>query len=119
MPISPTTAYFDVHLEWANGHSCDLSGIADVMSEQVLTYSIPSILDKICTLNIDLGANKLVLGDNNGACRLISCGSRGLLDGVGFEYDTVEKITPATIKETPNFIRAMSEYKIDDTAASE
>ena len=119
MPISPTTAYFDVHLEWANGHSCDLSGIADVMSEQVLSYSTPSIMEKTCTFNIDLGANEFVFGDSNGACRIISCGSRGMLDGVEFEYETVEKITPAIIKETPSFIRAMSEYKTEDTAISD
>ena len=119
MSTSPATAYFDVHLEWANGHSCDLSGIADVLSQQVLSYSTPSILEKTCTFNIDLGSNKLVFGDSNGACRLISCGSRGMLDGVEFEYETVEKITPAIIKETPSFIRAMSEYRTEDTAVSE
>jgi hypothetical protein len=119
MSTSLTTAYFDVHLEWANGHSCDLSGIADVMSEQVLTYSTPSIMEKTCTFNITLDTNKFVLNDENRECRIISCGSRGMLDGVEFEYDTVEKITPATIKETPSFIRAMSEYKTEDTAVSE
>jgi len=119
MPTSPATAYFDVHLEWANGHSCDLSGIAEVASQSMLTYTTPTFDDGICNFNITLDTNKFVLNDKNRECRRISCGSRGMLDGVEFEYDTVEEITPATIKEMPSFIRAMSEYKTEDTAVSE
>lgn len=119
MPVSPVTTYFDLHLEWANGHSCALSGIADVTSPQVLTYSTPSILEKTCTFNINLGTKKFSFSDSNGACRLISCGARGLLDGVEFEYGKAEKIVSSTVEKTSNVMRVMSEYKSEDSAKSE
>lgn len=119
MPVSPVTAYFDLHLEWANGHSCALSGIADAISPQILTYSTPSILEKTCTFNINLGPKKFSFSDSNGACRLISCGARGLLDGVEFEYGMVEKIVPSKVKKTSDYIRVMNEYKNQDTAKLE
>lgn len=119
MPVSPVTAYFDLHLEWANGHSCALSGIADTTSPQIMTYSTPSILEKTCTFNINLGTQKFSFSDSNGACRLISCGARGLLDGVEFEYGVVEKIVPSKVKKTPDYIRVMNEYKDEDTEKSE
>ena len=119
MPVSPVTAYFDLHLEWANGHSCALSGIADVTSPQILIYSTPSILEKICTFNINLGTKKFSFNDSNGACRLISCGARGLLDGVEFEYGMVEKIEPSKVKKTSDYIRVMNEYKNQGTATPE
>lgn len=119
MPVSPVTAYFDLHLEWANGHSCALSGIADVTSPQILTYSTPSILEKTCTFNINLGTQKFSFSDSNGACRLISCGARGLLDGVEFEYGMVEKIEPSKVKKTSDFMQVMSEYKSEGTAKLE
>ncbi len=55
MPLSPDTAYFDLHLDWANGHSCDLFGIAEVKSKRMLIYSEPSIYGKTCifTIHID------------------------------------------------------------------
>ncbi|GAA3934360.1 hypothetical protein [Litoribacillus peritrichatus] len=111
MPISPIAAYFETHLEWANGHSCDLSGIIDVQPQQVLTYSTPSIMDKTCTFDITLGKDRFTFSDNNGACRLISCGNRGLLDGIEFEYSLREQITQDSIKQTPDYIRAISEYE--------
>ncbi len=107
MQVSSTTAYFETHLEWANGHSCDLSGIAFVTSRKILTYSEPSILGKTCTFNINFEENKFVFDDNDGACRLIACGSRGLLDGVEFQYGTRREITPELIKKTPVYIRAI------------
>ncbi|GLQ32399.1 hypothetical protein [Litoribrevibacter albus] len=110
MQISPVTAYFETHLEWANGHSCDLSGIADVQ-QQALTYSTPSIMGKTCSFNINLGKDRLTFSDDNGACRLISCGARGLLDGIEFEYNSRNEISPDAIKKTPEFIRALSEYE--------
>jgi len=119
MSVSPVTAYFDLHLEWANGHNCALSGIADVTSPQIMTYSTPSILEKTCTFNINLGTQEFSFSDSNGACRLISCGARGLLDGVEFEYEIVEKIVPSKVKKTSDFMRVMSEYKSEDTAKSE
>ena len=109
---SPHALYFDTHLDWANGHSCDLSGIAelDQKSQRTLVYSVPSNSGKTCTFTINLKTNKLVFGDSDGVCRLLSCGNRGMLDGVEFQYNTREKIKPADIKKTPGFKRATQEY---------
>ncbi|SHO57647.1 hypothetical protein [Vibrio quintilis] len=111
MRTSPDTAYFETHLEWANGHQCDLSGIAKVKSPRVLTYTTSSIMEKICTFNINLEKDKFIFHDSNGACRLISCGSRGMLDDVEFKYNTQRKISPEIVKKSADFKRAISEYK--------
>ena len=109
---SPHALYFETHLDWANGHSCDFSGIVelDLESPRTLFYSVPSHEEKTCTFTIRLEADKLIFGDTDAACRLISCGSRGMLDGVEFQYNTRENIKPATVKKSPGFKRATTEY---------
>jgi len=110
MKTSPNTAYFETHLKWANGHSCDFFGIANVASPTQLIYSTSSIMDKTCTFNINIKKDKFIFADSDGACRLISCGTRGGLDGVEFQLNTKQPINPDTIKSTPNYIDAINEF---------
>jgi len=109
---SPHSLYFKTHLDWANGHSCDFSGIADIdlESRQMLIYTESPDRVKTCTFTLRLETDKLVFADKEGACRLFSCGNRGRLDGVEFQYNTREKITPASIRKTDDFNRALNEY---------
>lgn len=109
---SPNALYFETHLDWANGHSCDLSGIAelDLESRQFLLYTAPSLSEKTCAFTIRLEKDKLVFDDQGGACMLSSCGSRGSFDGVEFKYNTRHEIEPASIKRSPGFRRATQEF---------
>ena len=78
MPRTPATAYFRLHLEFYNGHVCDLSGIADRDKDR-LTYHGPKDADgKACLLSIQRGADGIHISeDQNQACRAQSCGARG------------------------------------------
>lgn len=110
MRDSQNTAYFNTHLDWANGHSCDLAGIADIKSQSTLVYRVSSIMNKTCRFEINIQSNKIVFGDKDGACRLISCGARGMLDEVEFELKSRKQIKPAVIKKSREYIRALEEY---------
>lgn len=78
VPRTPATAYFRLHLEFYNGHVCDLSGIADRDKDR-LTYHGPKDADgKACLLSIQRGADGIRISeDQNQACRAQSCGARG------------------------------------------
>ena len=112
LQTSPHALYFNTHLEWANGHSCDLSGIVerDLNSPKTLVYSKPSIMKKTCIFTIHVDKNKLFFSDKGGVCRLSACGARGMLEGVEFKYTTRKKISPANVKKTEDFKNATKEY---------
>ncbi len=77
-------AFFRIHLDWANGHSCDISGMATRTENGALLYTEPSLHDTTCTLRIEPNPESLRLLDPAGACQYIACGRRGMLDGVRF-----------------------------------
>jgi len=108
---SPHAIYFEAHLDWANRQSCDFSGIVDLdlESRRTLSYSVPSSNGETCTFTFLLETDKLVFGDSNGACKSLSC-NRGMLDGVEFQYNTREGISPEDVKKSASFQRASQEY---------
>jgi hypothetical protein len=111
LKLTPISAYFNTHLEWANGHSCDLSGVADLDTNGALVYRKPSIEDRICIFSIKATSDGLVFGDEGGACRLISCGARGRLAGVEFKFKERGKLPADEIRKSRDFERAVEEHE--------
>jgi len=111
LKVTASSAYFNTHLEWANGHSCDLSGVADVDSSGALVYREPSLEGRVCVFTIKQDADRLVFDDKEGSCRLISCGTRGMLSGVEFQFSSRAKVRADEIRKSPDFARALEEYK--------
>jgi hypothetical protein len=75
--VSKGAAYFRVHMEFFNGHECNLWGIAE-LTAAALVYHGPVDYDgKPCVFNITADGDGIVFDDVGGACRNLSCGARG------------------------------------------
>jgi hypothetical protein len=119
LPITPSAAYFNVHLDWANGHVCNISGVARIEgNEAELVYRTPSIEGKTCKLTLNSKREGIEIGDKAGACRLISCGTRGRLDGVQFSFKSRAKIQGESIRKSRDFKHAWEEYNQQSTTPS-
>jgi hypothetical protein len=78
--LSPNTAYFHTHLEFYNGHLCSIWGVAAVEG-QSLVYRNP---DTQCVLRLDVAGGKITFADEEGRCRVGTCGNRGMYDRESF-----------------------------------
>lgn len=84
VPYGSDAIYFRVHLEFYNGHLCDLQGIAKYKDGAFLYHGPPDSGPDICTLTITPGNKDITLDDIGGNCRAATCGARGGYHGVGF-----------------------------------
>jgi hypothetical protein len=78
VPRDPRTAYVRLHLEFYNGHSCDIYGIATRVGDR-LTYHGPNDIDgHPCVLSVERNDRGIWISeDHNQACRAQTCGARG------------------------------------------
>jgi hypothetical protein len=111
LKLSAKTAYFNTHLEWANGHTCDLFGVADLDPAGALVYRTASIEGQTCIFKIKASPSGIVFDDEQGACRLVSCGNRGGYEGVEFKFKNRGKLNAEEIRKSDDFTAAIEEYK--------
>lgn len=94
---APDAAYVDVHLDFFNGHECNISGVADAKGGVLVLKSGDDETSQ-CTLTIAPGAGKdrgkLVFGADGTGCDYY-CGARGSLDGASFTAASRRPLTPA------------------------
>jgi hypothetical protein len=82
--LSPDTAYFRAELEFFNGHSCSIYGMAHWL-DRVLHYEEADETGR-CALRIVVNDKELSFVDDPDApCRDTHCGMRGGFDGKRFE----------------------------------
>jgi hypothetical protein len=83
--ISPTTAYVRTHLEFFNGHVCNIWGVAKVEGDGLVYHGETNSQGKPCLLSVKGQAGKVTLDDKDGACAIGTCGNRGMYNGTAFE----------------------------------
>jgi hypothetical protein len=82
--LSPDKAYIRADLQFYNGHTCTISGIAHVEGDK-LVYRAKDADMKGCVLTLSRKGKQIVFGDETGACKEVTCGVRGSYDGDGFD----------------------------------
>ncbi len=79
--VAPGAAYVRVHLDFYNGHECDVSGVA-IAKQGALVYHDPEPShladDPGCTLTLRHAGKDLRIDDGEGSCHAW-CGARGSL----------------------------------------
>ena len=83
--VSPTTAYVRTHLEFFNGHVCNIWGVAKVEGDGLVYHRETNSQGKPCLLSMKVQAGKVTLDDKDGACAIGTCGNRGMYNGTAFE----------------------------------
>jgi hypothetical protein len=83
--ISPTAAYVKAHLEFFNGHVCNIKGVADAEGGALVYHGPNNIEGKPCQLSVKLVHGKVTLDDKDGHCAIGTCGNRGMYNGTSFD----------------------------------
>jgi hypothetical protein len=83
--VSPTAAYVKTHLEFFNGHVCNIQGIADRESPALVYHGPKNIEGNPCELSVQIKQGKVTLDDKDGHCAIGTCGNRGMYNGTAFE----------------------------------
>ena len=83
--VSPTAAYVRTHLEFFNGHICNIWGVAKVEGDGLVYHRETNSQGKPCLLSMKVQAGKVTLDDKDGACAIGTCGNRGMYNGTAFE----------------------------------
>jgi len=84
VPVRPGTVYFRTHLEFYNGHLCDLSGLASWRRAGVFLYEATALDESPpCRLRIAVTEKEVRFEDVDQTCK-VYCGARGTFDGQGF-----------------------------------
>ena len=83
--VSPTTAYVRTHLEFFNGHVCNIWGVANAEGDALVYHGGTNLQGKACLLSVKVQAGKVTLDDKDGACAIGTCGNRGMYNGTAFE----------------------------------
>jgi hypothetical protein len=84
--VSPTAAYVRTHLEFFNGHVCNIQGVADV-EDGALVYRAreKNVQGNLCVLSVRLVRGRVTLEDQEGHCAIGTCGNRGMYNGTTFD----------------------------------
>ena len=83
--ISSATAYLRTHLEFFNGHVCNIWGVAKVEGDALVYHGETNSQGKPCVLSVKVQGGKVTLDDKDGACAIGTCGNRGMYNGTAFE----------------------------------
>ncbi|MHB0990428.1 MAG: hypothetical protein ACYC0M_04025 [Burkholderiales bacterium] len=116
VPVSANAAYFRIHLEFYNGHLCDLSGVAQASGsglryqEPVQVYDVHRVggmKNSQCVLQISKQDDHLLLqeSDPDLGCKENYCGVRGGFDGVTLPWKSHRIITYMQKLKTSNEYR--------------
>lgn len=112
VPVDAGHAYLRLSLQFYNGHSCSLWGIARAERDE-LVYREPAakqVGDRQCTISVQRRGDQLSWTDGNGSCSAY-CGARGSLTDGGLPWASRRKIAYlARLRASSQFHDAMSEW---------
>jgi hypothetical protein len=113
VPVGNGAAYVRVSLQFYNGHSCDISGVAEAAGGKLVYHEAAPMVpgETPCTLSLSHIGDALAIDDGDGSCSAY-CGARGSLSG---------QTLPWTSRRTITYLarlKASTEYK-DALAARE
>ena len=83
--VSPAAAYVRTHLEFFNGHVCNIWGVAKAEGGALVYRGETSAQGRQCVLSVKAAGGKVTLDDLGGACAIGTCGARGMYNGTAFE----------------------------------
>ena len=118
VPVDATHAYFRADLDFYNGHSCGISGIAKAVGSTLVYAEKQPSYDggPTCRLTIATKGKSLLLDDGDGSCHSY-CGARGTLSG--FDFIPLSSKRPITymarLKESSQYTSAIADWKSGKT----
>jgi hypothetical protein len=111
VPVRRNAAYVRIHLDYYNGHSCGIFGIAGSIGE-TLVYRDPKPQydGTSCALSLKREGGSLLIDDHGGSCSAY-CGARGSLSKVRLPYRSKRPIRYlARLKSSSEYRQAVAEW---------
>jgi hypothetical protein len=110
--VQPDAAYIRMRLEFFNGHSCTMWGVARAEGTE-LVYRRPAAPGReACVLRLRFADGRVALQDENAQCRSWDCGARGGYQGITFPTASRRTITyMARLRASREFAEAMAEFE--------
>lgn len=109
VPYDKDSLYFRASLQFYNGHTCSISGIAERDGAR-LTYA-DTTEGNGCVLHVIPTPTSIALDDPTGQCRNMTCGARGSYGDENFSPKHKKKITyMAALKKSPQYRQAVADY---------
>ena len=90
--VSSRLAYIRLSLTFENGQSCDMWGLADVGTDELVHRRPQTIWRNACVLRVRFGSERITFEDVGRLCRLRDCGVQGGYDAAGFTRQTRQPI---------------------------
>ena len=118
VPIDAAHAYFRAELEFYNGHSCSIAGVAKTVGNTLVYSEKEPSYDggPTCRLTITTKGKSLLLDDGDGSCQSY-CGARGSLSG--FDFIPLSSKRPisymARLKGSSQYNQAIADWKAGKT----
>lgn len=110
VPYDKDSLYFRASLQFYNGHSCSIYGIAERDGAQLTYYD--TTYGNGCILHVVPTSAGISLDDPTGQCRAMSCGERGGYGGENFSPKHKKKITyMAKLKSSSQYQEAVTDYE--------
>jgi len=112
VPVDATHAYIRFDLQFYNGHSCALTGVAHAAGDTlVYREPPPDSGERRCTLTIARKGAKLGWDDGDDSCRAY-CGARGGFNEGSLPWSSKRAITyMARLKGSNEYKSALDEWK--------
>jgi hypothetical protein len=113
--LDAESAYVRATLQFYNGHSCSIYGVARVEGES-LVYHVPATPGdrERCMLTLTRVGDAMRFGDANGACQLRSCGARGSFEGIEMPVSSRRRIRYMTrLRASREFAAAIQEAGLE------
>ena len=113
VPVRTGAAYVRIHLDYYNGHSCTIFGVARAVGAS-LVYRDPSPTydGRPCTLAVKRVGGSLSIDDGDWTCHTSHCGMRGSLNDVSLPYSSKRPIRYlARLKASDQYRWALDEWR--------
>jgi hypothetical protein len=114
VPVSATAAYVRAELQFYNGHSCSIAGVATAQGDALVyrapAAALPGSADR-CILTVSRKGTDLLLDDGDGGCKDF-CGARGSLSHDTLPWKSKRPITYMTrLKTSSPYRDALTEWR--------
>ena len=112
VPVASHAAYVRIHLDYYNGHTCGIYGIATSEADSlVYRETQPSPEKGACVLTIRRSGKSLSVDDSGGSCSSY-CGARGSLSQVELPYQSKRPIRYLVrLRQSPQYRAAMKTWQ--------
>jgi len=113
VPVASGAAYVRVHLDYYNGHTCGIYGIATAKADALVYHDSKPNFESAggCVLTVRRAGKSLSVDDGAASCSSY-CGARGTLSLVNLPYKSKRPVRYlARLKQSSEYRDALTEWR--------